>query len=102
MPWIHIDDIVGIFRHAIETKVSGPLNGSSPGIVTNADFTTTLGHALHRPTVMPVPKFALKLLFGEMAEVILSSQKAVPKGTEQSGYKFQHEDLPEALSSLSL
>jgi uncharacterized protein (TIGR01777 family) len=102
MPWIHIDDIVGIFRHAIETSVTGPLNGSSPGVVTNADFTAALGRALHRPTMMPVPGFALKLMFGEMGEVMLQSQRALPQATVQSGYKFQYPELGGALASLKL
>lgn len=102
MPWIHLDDIVGIFRHAIDSTVSGPLNGAAPGIVTNADFTTALGHAIHRPTLMPVPGFALKLMFGEMGEVMLASQKVVPQATEKSGYRFHYPELPAALSSLNL
>ncbi len=102
MPWIHIDDIVGIFRHAIESTVSGPLNGCAPGVVTNADFTAALGRALHRPTVMPVPRFALKLLFGEMAEVMLSSQRVLPQATVQSGYQFKYPELGATLASLKL
>jgi uncharacterized protein (TIGR01777 family) len=102
MPWIHIDDIVGIFRHGIESAVNGPLNGAAPGIVTNADFTDALGRALHRPTIMPVPRFALKIMFGEMADVILSSQRMVPHMTEQSGYQFQYPELGAALASLKL
>ncbi len=102
MPWIHLHDIAGIFRHVIDNPVKGPLNGAAPGVVTNADFTTALGHALHRPTIMPVPEFALKLMFGEMAEVILSSQRVVPQGTVRSGYKFLYPELGAALASLKL
>lgn len=102
MPWIHIDDIVGIFRHAIETGANGPLNGTAPGIVTNTDFTTALGKTLHRPTIFPVPQLALKLLFGEMSEVLLASQRAIPQSTEKSGYKFKYPNLPEALTALNL
>lgn len=101
MPWIHIDDIVGIFLHAIESSATGPLNGVAPGIVTNADFTTALGHALHRPTLLPVPVFALKLMFGEMAEVLLASQRVLPQATEASGYHFRHPSLPDALAFLN-
>jgi hypothetical protein len=102
MPWIHIDDIVGIFRHAIETAVSGPLNGTSPGVVTNADFTAAMGHVLHRPTLMTVPRFALKLMFGEMADVILGSQRVLPLATGKSGYEFNYPELGPALASLKL
>ena len=102
MPWIHIDDIAGIFLHAVQNQVSGPLNGTAPGVVTNADFTAALGRALHRPAILPVPGFALKLLFGEMAEVMLSSQRVLPRATGQSGYRFQYPELGGALASLNL
>ena len=102
MPWIHLDDIAGIFRHALETAVSGPLNGVAPGIVTNADFTTALGHALHRPSLLPVPEFALKLMFGEMAEVLLGSQRVEPQATVKSGYAFRYPELGAALGWLKL
>ena len=100
MPWIHIDDIVGIFRHAIEAPVNGALNGVAPGVVTNADFTAALGRVLHRPTVLPVPGFALKLMFGEMAEVMLSSQRVLPQATGESGYRFVYPEIGAALASL--
>jgi len=102
MPWIHLEDIVGIFRHAMEGSATGPLNGVSPGVVTNAEFTAELGKALHRPTILPVPGFALKLMFGEMAEVLLGSQRVIPQATEQSGYRFQYPELGGALASLKL
>ena len=102
MPWIHLDDIVGIFRHAVEGSVAGPLNGAAPGVVTNAQFTAELGKALHRPAVIPVPRFALKLMFGEMANVILGSQRVIPQATEKSGYRFQYPELAKALASLKL
>ena len=102
MPWIHLDDIVGIFRHALETGFRGVLNGGAPGIVTNADFTTALGKALHRPTIFPVPAFALRLLLGEMGGVVLASQRVVPRATQSSGYNFQYPGLDAALASLKL
>jgi len=102
MPWIHLEDIVGIFRHAVEGIAAGPLNGVSPGIVTNAEFTAELGKVLHRPTILPVPGFALKLMFGEMAEVLLGGQRVIPQATEQSGYRFQYPELGAALASLKL
>jgi uncharacterized protein len=102
MPWIHLDDIAGIFRHALETDVAGALNGASPGTVRNVDFTAALGKALHRPTVFPVPEFALKLRFGEMAGVLFESQRVVPAATERSGYRFRYPELGAALASLGL
>lgn len=100
-PWIHLDDIVGIFRHALlNEQVIGPINGVAPGIVTNAEFTKELAEALHRPTFLPVPEFALKLLMGEMAEVVLNSMRALPTGALATGYKFKHANLRPALESL--
>jgi hypothetical protein len=101
-PWIHLDDICGIFRHAVEGGASGALNGAAPGVVTNADFTAALGKALHRPTVLAVPEFALKLMFGEMADVLLASQRVIPRATEGSGYRFLYPELGAALASLKL
>ncbi|HEY3835261.1 MAG TPA: TIGR01777 family oxidoreductase [Bryobacteraceae bacterium] len=102
MPWIHLDDIVGIFRHAIDLSFQGILNGAAPGVATNADFTTALGKALHRPTAFPAPAFALKLMLGEMAGMVLASQRVVPRATQASGYRFQYSDLDAALASLTL
>jgi uncharacterized protein (TIGR01777 family) len=99
MPWIHLDDIAGIFQHAVEGIVAGVLNGAAPGIVTNEQFTKSLGKAIHRPAVMPVPGFALKALYGEMAEALLGGARVIPKATEQSGYRFQYPDLDAALAS---
>jgi len=86
----------------VEGIAAGPLNGVSPGIVTNAEFTAELGKVLHRPTILPVPGFALKLMFGEMAEVLLGGQRVIPQATEQSGYRFQYPELGAALASLKL
>lgn len=102
MPWIHIDDIAGIFRHAIEGDASGPLNGVAPGVARNAELTTALAKALHRPAMFPVPRFALKLMFGEMADVLFDSQRVVPRATEKSGYRFQYPELAAALAALKL
>ncbi len=100
-PWIHLDDIVGILRHSlISEQVNGPINGVAPGIVTNADFTKELAAALNRPTFFPVPEFALQLLMGEMAEIVLNSQRVFPKVALDTGYKFKHTNLRPALESL--
>jgi uncharacterized protein (TIGR01777 family) len=97
MSWIHLDDLVGLVRHAIEGQVSGAVNGVAPNPVTNADFTRVLGRVLHRPTVFPVPAFALRLLFGEMSEVLLGSQRVVPEAAQGSGYRFEYAELEAAL-----
>lgn len=102
MPWIHIDDIVGIYRHALEGTASGPLNGAAPGIVRNEDFAYSLGQALNRPARLAIPKFILKWVVGEMADVLVASQRMIPRATEESGYQFRHPDLAAALESLNL
>ena len=101
MSWIHLEDIVDLLFFAMEhPSARGPLNGTSPNPVTNAEFTKELAAVLHRPAVIPVPGFALKLLFGEMAGVILASERVVPRATEAAGFKFQNPDLGEALRDL--
>jgi len=100
-PWIHIDDIVGIFRHTLlVSSLSGPVNGTAPEPVTNADFTKQLGRALHRPAFLPVPEFGLKALMGEMSEVLLGSQRVVPQVALESKYEFIYPTLGPALQNL--
>ena len=100
-PWIHIDDIVGIFRHAIITSsMKGPANGVAPEAVTNAEFTKQLGRALQRPAFLPVPELALRALMGEMADVLFDSQRVVPKAVLQAGYEFGYPVLERALEDL--
>ena len=100
-PWIHIEDIAGIFRHAIVTSsFDGPINAVAPGAVTNAEFTRQLARALHRPAFMPVPETALRVLMGEMAEVLFASQRVVPKAALASGYQFRYPQLAPALAGL--
>ena len=100
-PWIHISDIVGIIRQAIDNStMKGPVNGVAPEPVTNAEFTKQLGRALHRPAFLPVPEFALRGLMGEMADVLFGSQRVVPKAALQAGYEFQYPDLKRALENL--
>jgi uncharacterized protein (TIGR01777 family) len=101
MSWIHIDDLVNLFVHAGGNPgVTGPLNGSAPNPVRNAEFTATLARTLGRPAFLPVPEFALRLLFGEMAEVMLCSERALPDATQRSGFQFTHPNLGPALANL--
>jgi uncharacterized protein (TIGR01777 family) len=100
MPWIHLADIAALFQFAVEKQVSGPLNGAAPYPVTNAEFTKELAKAVRRPAVFPVPLFGLKLLFGEMADVLLDSQRAVPAAAEAAGFRFQFPQLGPALANL--
>lgn len=100
VPWIHLDDLIGIYVFALQGAVSGPLNATSPNPVTNADFTRALAKALHRPAIFPAPKPALKLLFGEMSEVLFDSQRALPKRTQAAGYQFRYPLIDPALQQL--
>jgi uncharacterized protein (TIGR01777 family) len=101
MPWIHIDDIVGAFRYVMANDdLVGAVNGTSPNPATNADFSKALGRALHRPAVLPVPAFALKVLFGEMAQILLEGQRALPKKLLFTGYEFKYPELPGALEDV--
>jgi len=100
-PWIHIDDIVGIITHSILTaSLSGAVNGTAPEPVTNAEFTRELGRVLHRPAFLPVPRVGLRILMGEMSEVLFVSQRVLPKATLASGYKFKFTSLADALDDL--
>ena len=100
MSWIHIADLAALFCYALQNLVSGPLNGVAPNPVSNADFTRALAAAVHRPALFPVPALALKLLFGEMAEVLLASQRVLPKAAEAAGFRFQFADLGPALADV--
>jgi len=101
MPWIHIDDEVGIVMHALEnSSVSGPVNLSSPNPVTNAEFTSTLASALRKPAFLPAPAFALKMVLGDLGRSILESQRAVPKVAAARGYEFKHPELAGAFTDL--
>jgi uncharacterized protein (TIGR01777 family) len=99
MSWIHLDDWVGIITWAItNADVTGPVNVTSPHPVTNAEFSRALGRALHRPSLMPVPGFALKVMFGEMAGVmLLRGQFVRPRRATELGYKFRYDRIDEAM-----
>ena len=101
MSWIHIADIVGLIRHAIEHPVSGAMNATAPNPVRNREFARELGAALHRPAIFPVPAMALRIFLGEMASVLLASQRVVPRAAESTGYRFAFPDLGGALRDLS-
>jgi uncharacterized protein (TIGR01777 family) len=98
MSWVHRDDVVGLLREAVSNaEYAGPVNATSPNPVTNRDFTRALGRALHRPTVLPVPGIGLRLLLGEMATMLLTGQRVLPKAAERLGYAWQQPELPAAL-----
>jgi uncharacterized protein (TIGR01777 family) len=101
MSWIHIDDVVNLILFTLTNAgVHGPVNATAPEPVTNAQFTKQLAATIHRPAIFPVPKLALDLLLGEMAGVILASQRVIPEAAKSLGFKFQHPKLGPALGNL--
>jgi uncharacterized protein (TIGR01777 family) len=101
VPWIHLDDVVGGVLHCLDHDgAAGPLNLTAPNPVTNAELAAALGHALGRPAVLPVPGAAVRLLYGEMAEVVTTGQRAVPAKLGQLGYTFRHPQIEAALKDV--
>jgi uncharacterized protein (TIGR01777 family) len=101
MSWIHLDDLVSLIAFMLkESTVRGAFNAVSPHPVTNREFTRALASALHRPAVLPMPGFALKALLGEMAKVVLASQRVVPEATLRAGFTFRYPDVFAALSQI--
>lgn len=101
MSWIHIDDLVAAILFAIDhARLSGVYNATAPEPVTNRELTSALANTLHRPAALPVPAFALRTLYGEMAGTILTGQRAVPARLEAAGFRFRHRRIEEALGDL--
>ena len=100
-PWIHRADVTAVCQWLIDNgQARGAYNVSAPNPVTNAEFTRALGRALGRPTVLPMPEAALKLLFGEMSELLLVSDRMLPQRLLDEGYKFRYPDLDRALAAI--
>jgi uncharacterized protein (TIGR01777 family) len=100
MPWIHLDDLVGIYLAAIDhDRFNGAINAAAPEPATNKQFAKALGSALNRPAVAPVPGFTIKLMYGEMSQIVLNGVRMVPGRAAELGYEFRHPDLGEALRS---
>jgi len=102
MPWIHIDDMIRLFMFAIEEDhVTGVLNGVSPGIITNYEFTKAVGRTMWRPTIVPLPGLAVKLAFGsERAIMMTEGQKVIPKRTLELGFEYLYPDINKALKNV--
>lgn len=98
MSWIALDDLIRIFHFVLENEnVNGAVNAVAPNPVKNAEFTNALGKALNRPTLIPVPAFGIKLLFGEMGEtLLLEGAKVLPEKLENSGFEFKYPKLDDA------
>jgi hypothetical protein len=98
VPWIHLDDVVGGMLFCLDSpEASGPVNLTAPEPVTNKELSKTLGRVLRRPAVAPVPGLAVKLLYGEMAMVVTTGQRALPKRLRELGYEFRRPELEPAL-----
>ena len=102
MSWIALDDVPSVLLHVIEhDSLSGPVNVVSPHAVTNAEFTRILGQVLGRPAILPLPGFAARLLFGEMADaLLLGGARVIPRQLEHTGYRFAYPRLEQALQHL--
>ncbi len=101
MPWIALHDLVRLFVFAAENgSVQGALNGAAPEPVINTEFTKALSKAVHRPAVVSVPKFALRLALGQVADFMLASQRVVPQAALQIGFRFEHTQIEEALRAV--
>jgi uncharacterized protein (TIGR01777 family) len=101
MPWIHVADLAASMLHGISHgTLGGPVNGTAPEPERNVDFTRKLAKALRRPALLPAPGFALRLLLGDFAGVVLASQRAVPRALLESGFRFRYPTLELALGEL--
>lgn len=101
MSWVHWRDLIGIIAHALRDKrVEGAVNGTAPNPVRNKDMAKAIGAALGRPAFFPVPKFALRIVLGEVTDAITMSQRALPKKALAAGYEFLYPEADEAVSSL--
>ena len=101
MSWIHLEDEIGLIQFLIENpQTHGAVNATAPNPVTMKEFCKMLGSGIHRPSWAPVPAFVLRLMLGEMAEMLLTGQRVLPSKAQSLGYRFKHPTLSEALGGL--
>jgi len=101
MSWIHLRDMVRLLIFAAENEsITGPMNGSSPKPVTNAEFTKALARQVHRSAFFPAPKFALRIVLGEMVDFLFSSERVIPEAAQRAGFSFEHHSLEGALRNV--
>lgn len=101
MPWIRVDDLARLLLYAAETNsLRGPVNGAAPHPVRNSDFTRALARAVRRPALLPAPAFGLRLALGEFAEVLLASQRVIPRAATNAGFRFRFPTMDSALADL--
>jgi uncharacterized protein (TIGR01777 family) len=98
LTWVALDDLTSAYAFALHTEISGPVNLCAPNPVTNAQFADALGRALRRPTFIPTPAFAVRALFGEMADVILRGRRGLPARLLDAGFEFSLPTVDEALA----
>ncbi|MCE9582430.1 MAG: TIGR01777 family oxidoreductase [Planctomycetes bacterium] len=99
--WIHIDDLCSMFIRAVEDPSwKGPFNATAPNSLSNKDFSKALGRVLHRPAFFPTPPFVLKLMLGEVADLLTTGQNVVPKKAAAAGFEFRYPEAEEALRNL--
>lgn len=99
--WIHRDDVVGIMKYALENEsITGPVNATAPNPVTNKEFSSAIGKALHRPSWLAVPGFIVKLTLGELGSVLLTGQRVLPEKALKAGYKFKYTEVNDALRAI--
>ncbi len=98
--WIHLEDLMRIYRFIIEKRLTGVFNAVSPYPVSNYTFTKTLGKVLHRPTILPIPEFVLDIMYGEAASVLTASKEVYPKALLDAGFTFAYKDLFSALRQI--
>jgi uncharacterized protein (TIGR01777 family) len=98
VPWVHLDDVVGAILFELDTQAaSGPVNVTAPEPATNRELSKALGRVLRRPAIAPVPALAVKVLYGEMADIVTTGQRAVPARLTELGYSFRRPELEDAL-----
>lgn len=101
MSWIHVDDLAAMYIEAAKnSSYSGIYNGTAPEPVSSKEFAKVLGHAIHRPAFAPAPSFALKLVFGEMSQVLLDGQKVIPKRALENRFSFRYPKLEAAFKEI--
>lgn len=101
MSWIHLKDLIGIISFVLEkSSVSGPVNATAPNPVRMREFARTLGNVLHRPAFLPAPAFALRIVLGEMSNLILTGQHVLPRKILGAGYRFRFPTLKEAFQEI--
>jgi hypothetical protein len=101
VPWVHLDDVVGVLLFCLDSgDARGPFNLTAPNPVRNSELSKALGRALHRPAVLPVPAFGLRMLYGEMAEIVTTGQRAIPARLRELGYEFRFAEIDPALADV--